>query len=446
MAKQKSIQQKGYAAARRNAPADIAGWCDSKGGGNHHGPKNGAGAPGQGPVVLFGLEDQYVATFDKKTVTVTPFSAIGQDKYQDDFLHSDLEFEAKKVWSAGHGTPLLLYALDTRSQLWSLDFRPLKNRPNLADIGKNPRCRRLAEKFEEPIDNIIVLRRKLILQRIHSSGSYDLHVLDRRTGQVSAIGLLKLDLDIDALDPGRHDILLGREKGEQRLILIDQLPTDHIEVQNFNMPRVTAVTVVNGTHLVLARKGGLLNKVDLRAAVPDGPTWADTHLERVCYTLRRILKRCGYDCDCNDLPGEGGNGGRPEDDEPCNDRHSARIGFTAYKLYRVGVHLVAIDRGATRMAVLDQRLNVSFERKLDRAGATVQPGQPYTQNMLVYLPRKQQIEAWGLADYVGELVAHMPDDFTIVPPKPPTISHLLGPKRSSCCPKSNTECLCISGH
>lgn len=60
--KSRNIVQKGYSAARRDALADIPDWCDPKGQSSRHGPKNGAGAPGQSPVALFGFDDEYGTT------------------------------------------------------------------------------------------------------------------------------------------------------------------------------------------------------------------------------------------------------------------------------------------------------------------------------------------------------------------------------------------------
>lgn len=416
----KHIAQQGYAAARRDAPADVAGWCDPKAPHSRREGKGGAGAPGRGPVALFGPDDEYVATFDGRTVTVTPFATIGQSDASARLTQAELEFEATKTRPAGRGAPLLIYVIDSRGAAWSLDFRPRGGCPSIGGIAETPRCQRLAEQIKDPIRDIVVLSRTLVLQQTRRGG-YDLHALDRRSSQVSPIGTLRLDPDIVALDPTRHDILLGRHKGEQRLVLFGEAsPDGTVEVHDFGMPRVTAAAVVDGTHLVLARKGGLVNKVDLRAALPDTAERAVDPLARICYVLRALLKRCG--CDCKDLPGDGG--GRPDDDEPCGNRHTANLGFTPYRLQRVGAHMVAVDRGATRMAVLDERLNLKFERRLDRAGADVQPGQAHTQNLLVHLPRRHQIEAWGIADYVGQIDTRLPDGFTIRPPAPmPSITY-----------------------
>src|SRR5690606_16201544 len=73
---------------------------------------------------------------------------------------------------------------------------------------------------------------------------------------------------------------------------------------------------------------------------------------------------------------------------------------------------------ATRMAVLERGLNVQFERKLDRAGAQISEGQAHTQNLLIGLPRKAQVEAWRIADYVAQIGPRLPDDFCAPVPAP----------------------------
>jgi len=168
-------------------------------------------------------------------------------------------------------------------------------------------------------------------------------LVDRRTGLAQTLGTFDLDADLTALDPAKHNILLGRHKGELRLILTGEDSTQGgIETHRFDVDRVTAASVANGTHLVLARS---------------------------CYVLRTLLERCGCDCDCDCECGPGTG-----------------------KDY-------------------DRRLNVQFERKLDRAGAEISEGQTHTQNLLIRLPRKAQIEAWRIADYVAQLEPRLPDDF-----------------------------------
>ncbi|NNF63440.1 MAG: hypothetical protein HKN07_04200, partial [Acidimicrobiia bacterium] len=422
-----TIEQAGYAAARRGAPADRAGWCDPKRPDERRGPADGAGAPGDGPVALFGADDGFVATFHGEEVTVIPFAAIGADGDDAVITRAELEFEAVKVRHAGRGKPLRLYAVDTRGALWSIDFRPYDECPTVQGIAETPRCQRIAgDDIDVPIRDVVVLRRKVLLQTEPRDGTYELLDLDTRSGRVTSLGTVALDPDIAALDPRRHDILLAREKGELRLVVIDDTrPDAAIQIGALGVDRVTAAAAVDGTHMVLARKGGLIDKVDLRTAVPPSTTGVADPLARVCLLLRRLLEACGCGCHGKPDPVDPSDPDRPDDgghqdDEPCDERHSAKIGFTAYRIHRVASHLVAVDKTATHMAVLDTNLNVQFERTLDRGGALIAAGQPHTQNLLVYLPRRNQLEAWGVADYVSQLDGRLPDDFILRPTQPMT--------------------------
>ncbi|MDP2716591.1 hypothetical protein [Rheinheimera sp.] len=404
-----NIRQKGYAAARRDAPADVAGWCNPK---SRHGGKDGIGAPGHGPVALFGQDDEYVAAFDGKTVVVTRFADIGKSSEKTRLSRVKLEFEVVKARPGGAGTPLLIYVLDSRGAVWSVDFSSYADCPTVNGLAKSPRCRHLAQDLKAPLRDIVVLRHQLVLQQPRRGRGYDLHSLDKRSGRVSLLGSVELEPDITALDPQRTDILLGRHKGELRLMLFGEASAaGTVEVHSFDESRVTAAGLIDSTYLLLARKGGMINKVDLRGTLPNAAVRAADPLLRICYVLRQLLKRCGCDCSCKGAPGgERPGDDKPAEDRPCDERHSAHLSFTTSKLYRAGQHIVAVDQGATRMAVLDNRLNLLFERKLDRAGAEVHGGHPHTQRLLIHLQRKHQLEAWALADYVRDLVARLPDD------------------------------------
>lgn len=427
------LDQAGYVAARRGAPADRAGWCDPKEPGARRGPADGAGAPGSGPIALFGPDDDYVATFDGNTVTVTRFADVG-GAHDAAITTAELEFEAGLVRNAGSSRPHQLYATADDGSLWSIDFRPRGGCPTVGGIAEEPRCRRVA-RLDDPIRDVVVLRRKVVVQTGRRDDRYDLHEVEPRSGRVTTVGSLALDGDLAALDPRRHDILLGREKGEQRLIVADPRTGTGIEVQSFGVDRVTAAAIVDGTHMVLARKGGLVDKIDLREGLPQAATATFDPLDRVCYLLRKLLKRCGCSCDGREPDGGPNDPRRPDDrpddpvdDEPCGDRHAAKLGFTVHRFHRAAGHLVAVDRSATRLAVLDTNLNVRFERRLDRAGARIVAGHPHTQHVLVHQPRRGQLEAWGLADYVAELGGRVPDGFTTTPVAPPTPITFYGSK------------------
>ncbi len=402
----KTVVQKGYSAVRRWEATDTVELSESTIRDKIAGDRKAVKAPANVVVALFGADDEYIARFEGSVVTVTRFADLGKDEKSAPLCRAKVDFAAVKVRAAGRGTPMLLLAIDTRGKVWSIDFQSLGAVAATRQDVCKPRYKKLAEKLADPIHEIVVLDRKLVLQHRRPKGGYDLHVVDRRTGLVTNIGSTELDPDIAALTPGRHDILLGRVNGELRLLLFGEGgATGAVEIHEFDIPRVTAAAVIHGTHLVVARKGGLIEKVDIRTAVPEKGARSEDPLVRACRVLRTLLKRCGCGCSGKDTPGDG-----TITKKPCDERHSARLSFTADKLYRVGDYVVALDRGATRMAVMGDRLNVQFERKLDRAGADVLTGQAHTQNMLVYQPRKAMVEAWGVADYVSQLAGQPPDD------------------------------------
>lgn len=368
-----------------------------------------------GPTALFGPDDRYVAAVDGRIVSVFEFEDVNDPKARP-ILRAKLKSEPVKLYAGGRRSPLRLYGLDAKGRLFSVDFGA-----GDGGVAKEPRERRLAEDLRHPIRDVVVVRSGLVLQ-VLAEGEQRLHKLDRRTQLVTAIGTLQLDGDLSALDADRHDILIGRDKGEARLVVFGETGgAAAVEVHDFEVPRVTAATIVDGTHLVLARKGGQVQKVDLRAAHPQLSAPAADPLARLCYVLRALLKRCGCDCDCHGPGGPGGGGdgdgggGRPGDDEPCGNRHTARLTFTPHRLYRVGSHVVAVARGGVRMAIMDARLNVLSERRLDGRGANVLAGQTHSQNMLVQVPRKDLLEALPIADYVATLRPRLPDDFTLRP-------------------------------
>lgn len=418
----KKFLQSGFRVARRDPFAEHSGWRPQ--GKQKKRKRNGCAPEKPEPrtVVLFGPDDEFVATFEGRSVEVIRFDDIGRD--QDPFLRAKLDPILVRVRPAGRAMSLVLYALDAEGRAWSVDFRA-HDADAVNGLSRRPRLRRIAEDLDARLNDLVVLHRSVVLQALHARGGYDLWAVDRRSGVVEELGGFDLDPDLSTLDPVRSDILLGRHKGDVRLILFgDAAASGRAEIHAFATDRVTGATVADGTYLVLARKGGLLQKADLRAALPDPAPGSDDSLARACHKLRELLKRCGCDCECEPVPGGDGPGGEDGDDRPCDDRHSAQIGFTAARLHRVGANFVAVDQSARRMAVLDDRLNVKFERKLDRDGVDLQPGQVHTQNLLIHQARMEQIEAWGIADYVREIEPRLPDGLDELIPTPlPSVTY-----------------------
>jgi M6 family metalloprotease-like protein len=412
----KSGPQFGFKAMRKGTPAEPAGRPVP--GGTEGGPGETQKARERGGEVLaiFGSDDQYVATFQAESLRVDSFETVGEPSKP--LLYANIGVVFVRIRAAGRALSLVLYGIDREGAAWSIDLRPRGGRGDGPDLARQPRLRRVAETIDARLDDLVVLRRAIVLQELVPAGGVRLWRMDRRSGAIAEIGTLDLDPGLSALDAARHDILLGHHKGEMRLVLFGQDTADGgFEIHELDVDRATAAVVVGGTHLVLARKGGLVQKADLRVALPEKAQHPADPLARACHLLRQLLERCGCECK-GGHPGDGGDPDRPDggpdggpSDRPCDDRHSARLGFTAHRLYRVNRYLVATDRGATRMAILDDRLNVQVERKLDRVGAHILAGQPHSQNMLIHQARLAEIEAWRVADYVRELAPRLPEGF-----------------------------------
>ncbi|MDK3074626.1 hypothetical protein QO034_16150 [Sedimentitalea sp. JM2-8] len=378
--------------------------------------------PNTEPLALFGPDDEFVAVARSNVVDVYRFDTFGDDRARP-VARAKLGQLAERLIAGGRREPFSIYALDAKGRIHRCDFRG-----DGGDLDRGARFERLAPEIKAPIRQVVALRKRLILMT-GTEGKLALWGLDRRSRQIAKLGRLALDLDLTALDADRHDILLGWSKGEVRLVLLgEDSVTNAPEVHAFEVERVTAATVLNGTHLVLAMKGGQVQKLDLRAsAIPEVAARVADPLARLCYALRTLLKRCGCDCDCGRPDGggsDGDGGGGPGDDEPCDDRHRAKLGFTVYRLARVGTHVVATARSGTRMAVLDARMNVLAERRLDRGGADLDTGRTHSQNMLIRMPRTGRVEVLELTDFVASLKPALPDGFSLVPmPKPKTVTY-----------------------
>lgn len=380
-----------------------------------------------GAMTLFGPDDGYVAVAEGAVVSIYRFDTFGQ-KGAKPVAAAKLKDRPLRLVPGGVRAPGGIYALDDDGRLFFAEFRDA-----LQGDATRVKFSQIAGALKDPIRDVVVLRRRLILVT-GQDGDLALHSVDRKSGVIRQQGRVALAADFAAFDADRHDILIGRKGGEARLVLLpDDTTTGAPEVHALDVDRVTAVHVMDGTHLVLGQKGGGLRKVDLRAsAIPQAAARVADPLARLCYVLRTLLKRCGCDCDCaghadpgDDGSGDGGTGpGRPGDDEPCGDRHRAKLGFTAHKMARVGAYLVATDRSNTRMALLDSKLNVLTERKLSRHGASVATGQAHSHNMLIHIPRNQRVEAFVLEEFAAALKPRLPDDFTLVPlPKPKTVTY-----------------------
>jgi hypothetical protein len=376
-------------------------------------------------MVLFGPNDEYVAIATAKDIVVLDVASLGQtDRVSHPLAEVMVRTPPTHLLASGPRNALEIIVADRKGSLWTYDFAHKGSRRNYSTIAKKPEITLLAEGIKQKIYRLIRTRRSIVIQVESKKGrGYRLYELDRRTRRMSSLGDLNLDKSLDMLNSNNDKLLLGFERGELRLIEPDRTgAAEGVTIHALDVPRVSAATMLTGRHVLLAQKGGYITKVDVTKASEASLSNQTDAIARACKLLCEILRRCG----CLE-PGEDPSSGTPDggfrDDEPCEERHSAKLQWTPKRLSVVGEYVVAFSAGNRRMAVLDQRLNVKFEQFIGRGGAAVATGQTRTQKLLLYHKRDRRLDIWSVADYVPTLPGRLPDDFTLVPEPPSTVTY-----------------------
>ncbi|MDR8392221.1 hypothetical protein NC796_13795 [Aliifodinibius sp. S!AR15-10] len=429
--KGKDVVQRGYSVESEKKSL-RPGWCKE----HQIPPKN----TGDGPpkylkdvreeqLTLFGPNDEYVAIATNKKIVILDFDNVGQtDEASRPIAEILVKAPATHLVASGSRNYLEIIVADQKGRLWSYDFAVKESA-----ITDNPDATLLADDIEEKIYCLIATRRSIIIQTESSKGTgYKLYELNRRTRRLQFLGDLNLDKSLSLLHPNNDKLLVGFEKGELRLVEPDRTGTgETAKVHTMDIPRVTAVAMLTGQHVLVAQKGGYITKVDVARASSASFSRQPEAIARACKLLCEILRRCGCldPCDCREPDDDSGRDrddnlpGGIRDDEPCEDRHSTKLQWTPKRLAMVGEHVVAFSAGNRRMAVMDQKLNVKFERFLGQGGVAVAAGQAKTQKMILYDSRKRRLETWALADYVPTLQGLLPDDLTFEPEPPSTVTY-----------------------
>ncbi|OJT26128.1 hypothetical protein BO221_09915 [Archangium sp. Cb G35] len=280
------------------------------------------------------------------------------------------------------------------------------------DSNVKPRSRVLLKDMGGELRYLVCTRRSTlaVVDRARGAGPVLVAVSAEAGGATRRAELPLANLtSVSALDPQRSDLLVAVDARHGAHVL--GFPTGQdstaLEVAQVDAEvRATAVAALSDQWLVIARKGGELLQV--RATPATGgrvPTAAE-----VCRRLRHLLRACG--CECREPrppggPGTPGNGDPPDgpspDDEPCQERQRATLGWTVAQLRRAGRYLVALAKGGERMAVLDHNLNVAFERYLGPRGSLVATSPVGSGRMLVMQRGTNTLEAWSLDEYVPAL-------------------------------------------
>jgi hypothetical protein len=317
------------------------------------------------------------------------------------------------------GSPEIVVALDDNS-LWAIVF---PNATSPESRSEKPRSRVLVEDLGGRVRHLLVTRRNLLLvvENRERAGTELVEVDPARAAETRRAPLpLGRLTSIHPLDPARNELLVAVDARHGAHLV--GFPTDQdgttVRLMGFDpSARVTAAAAVDDQWMVLARKGGEIIQARYTSAVGGR---GDSAVE-TCRRLRAILRECGCEClerqpetPCGDddgpgrpddhghgRPDDGTTGPRPglTDDEPCEERRRAHLGWTVAALHKAGHFLTAMSERGDRMAVLDRKLDVVYERYLGPRGAMLAPGDATTDRILT-LPRgTSRIEAWSLDDY-----------------------------------------------
>lgn len=425
-------RQRGFTTSDQRA----AGWCDP----DQPEPQEAAARelPKGAVIELFGPNDGYVAMAVGTKLKIFTFEDFsGHRGEPDPFAEMDLDVPLSSL-AAGRSGRLTLFGVDEKNGLIAVDCTPLKGEEG--PISAKPRLKRLDPRIEGPIRKLHVQRDGLIVQaRRPKQTGRAIYRADLRLSQVMAVGHVSSEGDLTPLGQQSHNLFLARRQSEARIVVLPEDEAGRIESYPLGADRVTAATLLDATYVVVAKKGGQIEKARLTTALPPQAAVAGDPLARACRILCELLRRCDCpDCRCHDdrpedpnrpeRPDDGPGDGGPADDEPCGDRHRGKLSWTPTQIVRIGAQMVALSAGNRRMAVLDGSLNVLFEQKIDQRGAEVVTGQAHTQRMLVLRPEKAQFQAWELADYVATLPGFGAGNFIPVPLPEPTKVTYFGKK------------------
>ncbi len=268
---------------------------------------------------------------------------------------------------------------------------------------------------------------------------------------------------VAALDPERNNLLLAVDSrhGAHVIGFDAQNDDDRLQLAPIDADvRATALAAISDQWLVVARKGGQIMQVRNTPTTGGRADTVEDVCRRLRLVLERCGCRCHEHhpprphgdkppCGCHGDPGrpgggsghpgepgggghpgdpggghpggghpgggypgggtqDPGGGGRPgggrpgatiPDDEPCGDRKRANLTWSVASLQRVGRYLVATAVGGKRMAVLDQDLNIVFERFLGARGSIVATGVTGSDRLLVMQRGTAKLERWALDTY-----------------------------------------------
>jgi hypothetical protein len=400
-------------------------------------------------LALFG-QDRYVAIAHNKEIVVLLFKELSEQSESGGsgklkpFITHKLPAQITALAARGSRKPNEILTVLKNGSTWSLRF----------DFSKKNeiKVKQLAERCKDRIKAVISTRSRILLWG--QSSSNEKHILlevdPRSTRIVRRVELpFSNPRSITPVNADKADSMVVIDGNREARLLTLPAETEALipVVTDFNTERVSSATMLNYQYLVLAQKGGQISKVNVAAAGVNVPASSREVLARACKLfcwLQRICK-CHPDCSCKDpeqerpeVPGGGGI----VDDEPCDERQTAKLQWTPQYLFTNGGNIVAFSTGNQRMAVLDQNLNLVFERYVGKQGAVVATGLTSTDHMLLYQPRKATLEAWSLNAYKEYVLGIVPSDviprFPIAPSPAPSMTYY-GQRRTNPLPNPNLK-------
>jgi hypothetical protein len=303
------------------------------------------------------------------------------------------------------GSTVVVVALEDDS-LWEIE---LPGAASYQSRPENPRARPLTENLGGRASHLIATRRHiLVVVEEHGRSGPMLVELDPITATVTRRAPLPLDrlTSIAPLDPERSDWLVAVDARHGAHLVGFPVDDDGSIVQTTPFEpsaRVTAAAAIDDRWVAVARKGG---EVLLVRRAPGVGGRAEDAAE-TCRRLRESLRHEHQSETADDGDPGRPTGGRPDpgipDDEPCEERRRANLGWTIAALHKVGNHLIAVSARGDRMAVLDHKLDVMFELYLGNRGAVLASGAATTDRMIVLRRGSSRIEAWSLDAYIRGL-------------------------------------------
>ena len=352
-------------------------------------------------------QDQYVAIAHKRQIVVLLFEDLSEQggskgsRKLTPVISYSMPANIKALAARGPRKSNEILVVLKNGTTWSLSF-------DFATVNEI-KVRQIAERCKDRIKAVISTRSRILLWgQSRSNGKHLLLEVDSRLARV--VRRVELPFSnprsITPVNADKADSLVVIDRSREAHLLTLPVDTGAVipVVTDFNAERITAAAMLNNQYLVWAQKGGHISKVNLASATVHVPPSAREILARACRLfcwLHRICK-CHPECSCKDpdtgppeVPGDGGI----VDDEPCDERQTVKLQWTPQHFFTKGGNIVAFSSGNQRMAVLDQNLNLIFERYIGKQGAVVATGVTSTDRLLLYQARAATLEAWSLNAY-----------------------------------------------